>query len=201
MEPQDLSELVALYALGILPETERALVEGQPIQPELAQLETAVAALAYSAPAEPIASDLKDRLIQRIGSLDQPVQQSIVRPVTPAALATLKQQSETVQWETYPFAAETTLGMLWLDQQTRQGQCFVRATGATLFPLHRHQQPEEIVVVEGDLEIDGQVYYQGSQILSEAGTQHQPRTRSGCLIAICFSLDDEILEPDTIEKY
>ncbi|MEB3179779.1 MAG: hypothetical protein VKL59_12195 [Nostocaceae cyanobacterium] len=64
-------ELAALYALEILDEKdcrllEDAIAQGADLAVELAEFESAVAALAYSTPPVPMAGDLKQRLFQRI---------------------------------------------------------------------------------------------------------------------------------------
>jgi anti-sigma factor ChrR (cupin superfamily) len=62
------------------------------------------------------------------------------------------------------------------------------------FPKHQHADNEEIVVLEGDLVIDGQVYHSGDRIYSLPNTVHQPETQTGCLLFVKTSLDDVIIQ-------
>ncbi|MBF2047987.1 MAG: cupin domain-containing protein [Leptolyngbya sp. IPPAS B-1204] len=195
MERQEISEQAALYALDGLVEAEGAWIETELASPtawadELASFQTTVAALAYSAPAVPMAADLKERLLQRIAAEPLP---SPVPPLTPTVIEDLRQKAEAIQWRPYDLAPQTKIGTLLQDPDTREVQCFVRAVGAVQFPNHRHAQPEEIIVLEGDLEINGQVYGQGDRVCSQAGTEHRPVTHNGCLLFLRASLDDEIL--------
>lgn len=195
MERQDRSEWVTEWvALQALEQTDPQAVfelpdcsNGSNLSPELrseldaelAELQMVVAALAYSAPPVPMAADLKQRLLQRIASPDLDLEH-------------LKQQAATVDWQPYAYAAEAMVGTWQMDAQQREVQCFVRAVGPVRFPKHRHAQAEEIIVLEGDLEIDGRLYQSGDRIASAAGTEHQPATQQGCLLFLRTSIDDEI---------
>lgn len=190
MERQDLAEWIALQAIEQWEQpgaAESAWLDTPEITPEmnseitaeLAQLQAVVASLAYSAPLMPMASDLKQRLMQRIATQDFDLEQ-------------LKQQATAVDWQPYAHAAQTMVGTWRIDNQQREVQCFVRAVGAVQFPRHRHAQTEEIIVLEGDMEIDGHVYQSGDRIASTAGTEHQPVTQQGCLLFLRTSIDDEI---------
>lgn len=195
MEQQDDSESIALYALNTLTAADRITIEAPftltpELEQDLAEFQATVAALAYSAPPLPMAADLKDRLMQRIAAIVAPENSSQIDSFN---LEALKQQAETVQWHPYAFAPQTMVATLLLDEQTREVQCFVRALGAVQFPKHRHAQPEEVIVLEGDLEVEGRVYRAGDRIESESGTEHQPATQTGCLLFLRASIDDQIL--------
>jgi anti-sigma factor ChrR (cupin superfamily) len=107
-------------------------------------------------------------------------------------IAELEAQAQTVAWEPYASNPGTMLGKLLVDSQQREIQCFVRSLGATQFPRHRHAGEEEIVVLDGDLTIDGKHYQKGDRICSSSGSTHQPETRNGCFLYLRTSLDDEI---------
>ncbi|WP_404784831.1 cupin domain-containing protein [Altericista sp. CCNU0014] len=87
----------------------------------------------------------------------------------------------------------TLLGTLSVDLQKREIQCFVRSWSNASFPKHRHFGDEEIVILEGDLNIGDRSYQPGDRITSVPGTVHQPKTDRGCLLFLRTSLDDELL--------
>jgi hypothetical protein len=189
MNRQEFSELVALYALDALDEDsvltlDRNLAEMPELAAELFEFEEAVAAIAYSIPPMPVAPDLKDRLFQRIAA-------ESTEPGV-ASVAELLQQAETVTWETYAPVPAVQVGTFQLDLEKRQVACFVQAHGPTKFPPHRHASDEEIVVLQGDLLVDGKLYGSGDRIYSEPGTTHQPETLKGCVLYLRTSLDDEL---------
>jgi anti-sigma factor RsiW len=73
MQLEKFQKLIALYALDILNESERRQVEeaistSPALQAQLAEFQSAVDAIAYSASPVPMAANLKDRLFDRINS-------------------------------------------------------------------------------------------------------------------------------------
>jgi len=200
MNRQDLSDSAALYAIDALAEDAQTQFEQQlesdpELAAELAAFQSAVSALAYTAPPVAIAPGLRDRLFQRLTAESRPLDQAeLPRPQLPnAAVQTLLEQANQVTWQPYAFSSGTMLGTLRIDTETNQIHCFVRAEANTRFPLHRHAKDEEIIVLEGDLNINGKLYGSGDRIYSSFGTAHQPKTETGCLIFLRTSLDDEIL--------
>jgi hypothetical protein len=202
MDSPDLSEQMALYAIDALAaddraEVDAALLHSPALQQDLADFERAVTALAYGAPPVPMADDLKDRLMQRLSlPMAGSAQPGSAKPdVAPAdTIQALIRKAAGVTWERYPLAPNTQVGMFCIDETTREIQCFIRATGTVQFPAHRHAHEEELILLDGDLSIDGQPYQPGDRIYSRSGTAHQPATTQGCFLFLRTSLDDEILQ-------
>jgi quercetin dioxygenase-like cupin family protein len=210
MEASELVDQAALYALDVLEDHEQewfeeALAGASDLQGELAAFQAAVAAIPYSAPLLPMAADLKGRLFERIG-------EEVSRDVSGdgsggiqdgadhggenqigASVEALWEQANRVTWQDYRPTPGTFVGVLKVDEESREVQCFVKSPGRARFPAHRHATDEEIVVLQGDLVLDGKVYWSGDRIRSEPGTVHQPETLNGCVIFLISSLDDEIL--------
>jgi anti-sigma factor ChrR (cupin superfamily) len=187
----DFQELTALYALDILDEVdsryiEEAITEFPDLEIELAGFQEAVTVIGYSASVVPMASNLKERLFQRINT-ESPTAD------IPVSIAELKEKAANVQWESYPLPG-VTVGKLYQDNNKREIACFVRSIASVCFPKHQHADNEEIVVLEGDLVIDGQVYHSGDRIYSLPHTVHQPATQTGCLLFLKTSLDDVIIQ-------
>jgi anti-sigma factor ChrR (cupin superfamily) len=201
MNPQDRSDIAALYALGALDEREQCQFEQQlesvpELAAELTVFQSTVAVLGYAAPPVLIANDLRDRLFQRIAAQSKPLDALDLAPLQSTSddsLQTLLEQADRVIWQPYAFSSGTMLGTLRIDTETNQIHCFVRAEANTRFPLHRHAKDEEIIVLKGDLSVDGKLYGSGDRIYSTLGTAHQPETQAGCLLFLRTSLDDEIL--------
>jgi len=85
------------------------------------------------------------------------------------------------------------VGKLHVDTVRREIDFFVGANTGVRFPNHRHAGIEEIVVLEGDLVIDGELYSSGECIRSVSGSAHQPETYGGCLIFLRTSLDNKVI--------
>jgi hypothetical protein len=181
MKPENFSELAALYVLDILDESdchlvEEAMLKFPELTMELAEFRHTAGAIAYSVPHVPMAADLKERLFQSINS-----------EIT--TIETLKEQANQVTWQPYLIPG-IMRGILNLDEEKREISCFIRCVGNTRFPKHQHGGYELIIVLEGDLVIDGELYTSGDRIYSRSNTIHQPETRQGCLLFVKASIDN-----------
>jgi anti-sigma factor ChrR (cupin superfamily) len=201
MPDEEFNLLAVLKALDTLDESERsALAEklqaSPELQSELAAFETAVSAIAYTAPALPVAPDLKNRLLQRIAELPTTVEsvnaQPIVASPTENNPPSLIVRSQNVKWKSFGVPG-ISIGKLYLDKKKRQITCLMRLEPGVTFPLHRHADSEEVFVLEGDLTVEGEVCYQGDYIRSVPGSTHSPVTEGGCLLLIKSSTNNEKL--------
>ncbi|MEG4579547.1 cupin domain-containing protein [Microcoleus sp. MON1_C5] len=201
MPDEEYNILAALQALDILDESERGafaekLKESAELKSELAALESTIAAIAYTAPPVPVAPDLKNRVLQRIAEL----------PLTPAESVNLKPsvtsptenntpslivRSNDVQWKSYGVPG-VSFGKLYIDKKKREITCLMRLEPGVTFPMHRHAASEEVLVLEGDLIVEGEICHQGDYIRSVPGSTHSPLTQRGCLLLMKTSLDNEM---------
>ena len=193
-------ELAPLYALDLLDLGERLWVDAQILEcpdlaEELANYQTAVAVIPYSAPMMPMSADLKDRLFDRIAD---PVENQLgVEPIEIAIPAAAKPSPPTIvtfrssdlKWRPYR-AAGVEVALLYLDRANRMSSALLKAAAGVVYPLHQHQGIEEIYMLEGELVIDGQVYRAGDYIRSSPNSIHAPSTSTGCMFLIRGCLDD-----------
>jgi anti-sigma factor ChrR (cupin superfamily) len=191
MPDEEFNMLAALQALDTMDESERRVLaeklQASPeLQSELAAFETAISAIAYTAPAVPVAPDLKNRLFQRIAEL--PIVASPTENNPPSLIV----RSRDVKWRPYSVPG-ISIGKLYLDKKKREITCLMRLEPGVTFPLHRHADSEEVFVLEGDLTVEGEVCYQGDYIRSVPGSIHSPVTEGGCLLLIKSSTNNERL--------
>jgi hypothetical protein len=190
MLSEALQKLLALYALNILEGEERHLVEeaiakSPELQASLAQLHSSVATIPYSAPPVPMAANLKTRLFERINrQSDKP---------DLASVTALRQQAATIFWEDYAPVRGVAVAKFSMDDEKQEIAYFVRAEAGVKFPHHQHAGNEEMLILEGDLIIDGQTYLQGDSIFSQPGSGHQPATLNGCVLFLRSSFEDAII--------
>jgi hypothetical protein len=155
---------------------------------ELAAIQATAANLSYSAPEAPLADGLKQRLFQRIadesyfGSGKQDTYN----------IAALTRQAAEISWEPYSIPG-VMVGKLSVDPVKREVAYFLCCTAGIEFPKHKHAGNEEIVILAGDLVLDGKIYTSGEYIYCNPGTVHQPKTQNGCLVFLRTSLDVEII--------
>jgi anti-sigma factor ChrR (cupin superfamily) len=192
-------ELAPLYALDLLDLEERLWVESQVVEcpdlaEELASYQTAVDLMPYSAEPIPMAADLKDRLFDRIDSirdaqqLDLDPVESISEP--PPQLTMFAIRSADLQWKPHRMKG-VTVAVLFVDPVSRMRNLLVKADAGVVYPFHQHQGIEEIYMLEGELEIDGEVYLAGDYIRSYPNTIHAPSTSTGCMFLIRACMDDK----------
>ena len=200
-------DLVPLAALEVLDDAEQAWVDGEiaalpELEEELADFQRIVGALAYSAPAAPMAEDLKERLFQRLNlAPSTPAEMAATsnEPVSPEIRSPeplgpfLAVRSQDLQWKPYRVPG-VSVARLSVDRSRREVSAILRADPGVCYPLHVHAGFEEIYMLEGDLRIGNQIYHAGDYIRSEPGSSHQPTTQTGCLFFVRTSLEDEYPE-------
>ena len=198
-------ELAPLYALDLLDLEERLWVEAQVVDcpdlaEELASYQTAVGVIPYSAPIVPMAADLKDRLFDRIDALKEnglgldaidtiATPQSKTPPIEPLESEKFAIRSGDLQWQPHRIEG-VECALLFLDSVNRMRSMLVKAAAGVVYPIHQHRGIEEIYMLEGELEIDGQTYLAGDYIRSDPNSIHAPSTNTGCMFLIRSCLDD-----------
>jgi hypothetical protein len=185
-------ELLSLQALQGLEEDDQshllqAMERSPALADELVQWEQIVASLAYGAPPVPIATSLRQTLLQRF------CPDLLEHPVLSQLWQQLMEKSHPLPWQTYPAVPGLEVVVLSSDQASRRVRYLMRSGGAVTFPCHRHADYEEMIILEGDLTIDSASYGRGDRILLAAGSFHSPRSHHGCLIFVDTSLDNERL--------
>jgi len=101
---------------------------------------------------------------------------------------------KTVNVHTTPFREYDMEGpvqpeMSWLpvsyDEATGQGTYVMRMQPGAVTIAHDHAGMEEFLVIDGDLvDSDGTRFGPGDFVSYDAGTHHNSRTETGCLIAV-----------------
>ncbi len=79
--------------------------------------------------------------------------------------------------------------MSWLpisfDRDSSQGCYLMRMEAGAVTVEHSHPGMEEFLILEGELiDSDGALFKAGDFVSYEAGTRHNSRTQTGCLIAV-----------------
>ncbi|MBW4522362.1 MAG: cupin domain-containing protein [Scytolyngbya sp. HA4215-MV1] len=184
-------ELAPLYALDLLSEPERHWVERQvfvcpELEEELSGYQLATTALPYSIPSGSVASDLKNRLFDRLGlALPSPRASEIAQSAASSIV-----RAQDLQWQPHPVSG-VLIAIVHRDEQKREISGVLQAEPGVQYPFHRHATVEEIYMLAGDLIIGGETYGAGDYIRSPAGSGHAPYTYGGCQFFFRTSMDDE----------
>ena len=88
------------------------------------------------------------------------------------------------------------LKTLFFDQSQGRITALARMDAGCNYPIHRHDKPEELYVLEGTCYCGGRLLYPGDYHRAEADTIHEETsTTDGCLMLLIFSPNNEMLDP------
>ncbi|MDX1977986.1 MAG: cupin domain-containing protein [Pseudanabaenaceae cyanobacterium bins.68] len=177
MNPNLLDELISLYALGELTPQEAQLLEAElPLNSQREVLDR-VNCLAYSAPPVPLPRSLKAKVLQKI----QPQ-------------GFMPKRFKDLLWEPHPVVKGVMLALLHRDQTARQVSYLVQCAAGINYPAHQHHGLETLLILDGEIQIEDQIFQKGDIILSQPYSVHAPKITQECLFFVHTSLDDQFVE-------
>jgi quercetin dioxygenase-like cupin family protein len=182
-------ELAALYLAGALGDAERDAFEarlnaGWPEGEEaLRQLSEAVRELAAEAPPVDPPPGVRGSLLAAVGDTRAADRTAAARLA--GIVFRFAEDGEFVRGS----APGVWVRMLHLDRRRRQFSCLVRLEPGASYPAHAHDGPEECLVLEGDVIVDGVRMRAGDYQRVEPGTDHgEQRSEGGALLYITAPL-------------
>jgi anti-sigma factor ChrR (cupin superfamily) len=189
-------ELAPLYALDLLDFADRLWVKAQIIEcpdlaEELAGYQLAVSQMSYSALPVPMAVEIEQRLFDRLatsGALD-PAETLTTPHIQPSAPGILTMRAAELDWKPHRIPG-VDCALLLVDDVSRMRTMLVKAAAGVVYPLRQHRGVEEILMLTGKLEIEGQVYETGDYIRSQPNSIHAPSTTTGCMFLVRACMDD-----------
>lgn len=189
--PHPDDEGLALYALETLDAPNRqaveaAIADNPDLKAALAAYQAAVGAIPYGAPSIEMSPKLRQRLLK--WAFEQVIDANADAQAQTANPAVVKRAAE-LRWRPYQMPG-VMIGILHIDKAKQESAYLMKAAAGVNLPVHQHTHVEEMLILEGDLIIDDQVYNQGDYIHSFPGSVHSPRTEGGCLVFVRMSLDD-----------
>lgn len=180
-DPDDRASQLAEYALGTLPEAERAQLErelGPHLADEVAAASEALGALALALPPVRPSPGLRARLLASARGAGRfaPFIDRLARMIDVAAerarelLASLERADV---WQASPGAGVSLVHLLGGPAVATADVGFVRVAAGTTFPPHRHIGDEHVLVLQGSyLDSDGRTARAGDQVAMPAGSSH-----------------------------
>jgi anti-sigma factor ChrR (cupin superfamily) len=193
MKKTALHDLAALDALDLLEEEERqAFAKARREQPilerQVAELRETSAQLALLAPAETPPPALRQQLLERIKQLPQTEPDRIT-----LAPGLFLRFSDRMVWQETAIPG-IKVKSLHVDPVRRIATSLVKMEPGAVYPAHRHQEIEELFMLEGDVTISGHNIKSGDFCRAEPGTIHESiRTEGGCIFMAMASLDNEFV--------
>jgi len=179
MNQELLAELSILFALGELSASEQEIVQEYITPAEQKELLDTINSLAYSAPAIEPPPNLKAKIWQQIG----------------AESTNLKSKRyQDLEWEPHPVVPGIELALLHLDLSQRQAAYLVHCQPNVQYPAHQHHGTEMLLILDGHIVVDQQIYGKGDFLLSMPDSIHAPSAPDDCLFYVQTSLDDRFVQ-------
>ncbi len=200
-QSNDVAERAALYALACLSGPERAeyaahLEHCKDCQAEVEAYAVAISRFALSDPTEKGPSPTaRDRLLAAIrksgdgGSSAFPSQAEILLKRSGLLLT----RPANAPWKQGPVPGLSTK-ILFLDEERKYATSLVRMDAGVHYPSHRHADVEEVYLLEGELNVEGQIMRPGDYCRAEPESIHQEIfTEHGCFFLVMSSQMDEVV--------
>lgn len=190
--PEEERDLAALYALGVLQgdelrEFEEALAEHPELRDEVASFSSVVDELGYAATPQTPSPELRDRVLGRIGA------EGLTKEHP--QLTKENQAFGSAAWlEWTPLFPGVDMKLLSLDQEQGYATTLIRMAPGSRIPPHRHVDPEDSYVLEGEIVVSGVLMRPGDHCHAKPGSVHPvSTTTTGCIYVAVKSLRDEWL--------
>lgn len=188
---EEIQDLAASYALGVLGEEDKAVFEAM-----LKQDGSASAHLDYF-------NEIMEDLTYNTEPLDEPkgLQQRFF-----SQIKIEKQSKEDLdhlrgfhfvrhnegEWmEVFP---GVRLKQLYEDSERKYSTVILNMDAGATLPDHVHAETEECYVIEGKVSMGGKTFAKGDYIRAEANSVHQSiSTENGCVVLVMYSQENEML--------
>lgn len=198
MTTEHQQDQASLYALGALPESERAEFESElRADPELLAFTRSLLAsgkaIALSAPPVGLPPGLKEKVLQRIEAEAAPASGS--RPPGPDLWAGLSfmMAAETTGWKQLPIPG-AWLKLLSLERERGYAVLLGKLDPGTRYPAHVNAGAEDFYILTGDLHVGQTVLHGGDFHHAEAGSQHEENfSEKGCTLLAVLTVDDPLV--------
>ncbi len=210
--PEHVAEQMALYAAGALSPAEVAAVEHQLASGSeehgmhMAQLDPVIDVLAAGIPPVRPSSDIRRKLLESLPPREERLSARSRMPnpqvwkqwrSDTAVGSMIIHRAEDDTWEDTGIAG-VRVKRLFVDHTRDQFTALVRMAPGTSYPRHRHNGPEECLVLEGELHVGETCTLRaGDYQCCLPGSDHEEQwTEGGCLLLIVSSLHDDMHDDD-----
>jgi len=190
--PEEARDLAALYALGVLQDDElrqftAVLAEDPRLAEEVASFSSVIDELGVAALPQTPRSELRDRVLERIGA------EGLTREHP--KLTKENQDFASATWLDWtPLFPGVEMKLLSLDQEKGYATTLIRMAPGAVIPPHRHVEPEDSYVLEGEVVVSGVLMRPGDHCHAKPGSVHPvSTTTTGCVYVAVKSLSDEWL--------
>jgi anti-sigma factor ChrR (cupin superfamily) len=194
-----MQEMMALYALGALPQDEAWALENclaendNSLAEELEVFETVAAHLALAAPEQTPPLKLRQNLLALVAEETKPSAKETFTS-SPRNLPFFSLRAEESQWQ--EIAPGMLTRTLFVDHERGMVTSLVRMLPGAALPPHKHLGIEQFYVLEGDCIVEGTHLGPGDFHSAAAGSVHESTyTVEGTTFLLIAPANYEILQP------
>lgn len=203
MISQHLEEQASLYALGTLPDAERAAFEtalraNVELQRLVQQLQRTTDLLALNSPLEPLPASLRNKVLNRVASLAETDKtKTATTPPKPSlppllGLSFLDAPAE-AGWKPLPVPG-TYIKLLSLEKERGYAVLMGKLDPGARYPAHTNAGPEDFYILTGDLHIGNRRLGAGDFHHADKGSQHEENySVEGCTLLAVLTTDDPLV--------
>ncbi len=191
-------EQASLYALGALPDAEQTAFErelrgNEELRQFVRQLQRTADLVALSSPAQPLPPGLRDKVLQRIASVDT-IKQAAKKSLPPL-IPSLRfiDAPGAKDWKPLPIPG-TYIKLLSLDKDRGYAVLMGKLDAGARYPAHINAGPEDFYILTGDLHIGNRRLGAGDFHHADGGSQHEENySVEGCTLLAVLTTDDPLV--------
>ncbi len=191
-------EQASLYALGALPDAEQTAFErelrgNEELCQLVHELQRAADLVALSSPAQPLPPGLRDKVLQRIESVDagKPAAKKSLPPLIPGL--SFIDAPGAKDWKALPIPG-TYIKLLSLDKDRGYAVLMGKLDAGARYPAHINAGPEDFYILTGDLHIGNRRLGAGDFHHADGGSQHEENySVEGCTLIAVLTTDDPLV--------
>ena len=191
-------EQASLYALGALPDAEQTAFErelrgNEELRQFVRQLQRTADLVALSSPAQPLPPGLRNKVLQRIESVDAGKQaaKKSAPPLIPGL--SFIDAPGAKDWKPLPIPG-TYIKLLSLDKDRGYAVLMGKLDAGARYPAHINAGPEDFYILTGDLHIGNRRLGAGDFHHADGGSQHEENySVEGCTLLAVLTTDDPLV--------
>ena len=191
-------EQASLYALGVLPDVEkiafeRELCANAELRQLVHSLQRTVDLVAISSPVQPLPPGLRDKVLQRIESLE--TNKQAAKKSFPPQIPGLSfiDAAGAQDWKPLPIPG-TYIKLLSLDKDRGYAVLMGKLDAGARYPAHVNAGPEDFYILTGDLHIGNRRLGAGDFHHADGGSQHEENySVQGCTLLAVLTTDDPLV--------
>lgn len=192
-------EQASLYVLGALEDTDRQAFEAQlrvsdELREFVMEMKQATVSLARLVPPHQPPAQLREKVLRQVTGQSQSTASKAARLNPAMAGLRFLNAEEQTGWKALPVTG-AWIKLLSIDRERGYAVLLGKLEAGVRYPAHRHNTPEDLVVLSGDLHISGHRLGPGDFHHADAGSAHEVNySLEGCTLLAVLDVSNPLVE-------